>query len=860
MISRAPAPQAAWKTSPPVDSSASAIEAAAASKTPAAVRTMPSITDRKPSVASMLVASDAPWRVLSGRPSASANAAALEMRRSGMNSMPARSAVSSAGETLGVAADQRRAVGIGRRRAGDQRHQRDREAEDVGALGDAAAAEDLGRHEARRADGDRPVARLAQLARDAEVDEHDAAVGHDQVLRLDVAVDDVLLVDVVQRLARLAAPLDDLVDRQPGRALGREAVVEALALDQLHDDVVVAGVAEVVDDAHDARVVELGQQPRLDLEARDVRRVEQALDGDEAPGLAVERAVDRAHRAARDGALDRVMAAHHGSRIAGRHGPSIAVGSRAPWSGSRSSRSSSCHISWGTTCCRPTGRRVHKRGGLGPDPGRAARARLPRRHLHARLRPGADLARRRPERSRPSSACAAGIAIPHLDPGRRPPARPLRPAGQGLRHRRLPAGGRRGRPDDAHSSPSSRWRCWPRAECGLTHACEREQLPATVGCLMCAAARDAVSRLGDRGEMSAVGELVQGERRGRWLVAAVACAAALAWAAAPARAADAVDPRHAADHLRQRQRPAAGRVRRQRDRRVLPAVAGAGERGAERRRRPQTAPSPLTVYGFRAARRSPPACCARRVTGDGSAGNPWVLDTSYTTDTPDTNLPIVVNETAHLRQRHDGRRRPLHAGRTSPTTRCTGRALRGRRTSTSPATTPGVGFLDPGPPRPGRRHQRRPPGSSARLVEQSRRVGPLPGGRATSDVFGVVGSTDTGALQRHDRSRRSSTTASACSGTSPTWPRNAPGQTFHVIWRFSHFSALDAQRSPPAQVTGQDRDGHGDRAQRRRQPGSRALGALRDRRRQPGRRRGDDGRRRDRGDHVGRDERSAPTR
>ena len=103
--------------------------------------------------------------------------------------------------------------------------QRDREAEDVGALGDRAAAEDLGRHVARRADGDRPVARLAELARDAEVDEHDAAVGHDQVLRLDVAVDDVLLVDVVQGLARLAAPLDDLVDRQPRRALGREAVV-----------------------------------------------------------------------------------------------------------------------------------------------------------------------------------------------------------------------------------------------------------------------------------------------------------------------------------------------------------------------------------------------------------------------------------------------------------------------------------------------------------------------------------------------------------------------------------------------------------------------------------------------------------
>jgi hypothetical protein len=99
VISRAPAPHAAWKTRPPVDSSASAIDAAAASNTPAAVRTMPSMTERKPSVASMLVASDAPCRVLSGRPSASANAAALEIRRSGMNSMPVRSAASSTGDT-----------------------------------------------------------------------------------------------------------------------------------------------------------------------------------------------------------------------------------------------------------------------------------------------------------------------------------------------------------------------------------------------------------------------------------------------------------------------------------------------------------------------------------------------------------------------------------------------------------------------------------------------------------------------------------------------------------------------------------------------------------------------------------------
>ena len=320
---------------------------------------------------------------------------------------------------VGVASDQRRAVGVGRRRARDQRHQRDREAEDVRALGDPAAAEDLRRHEARRADGDRPVARLAQLARDAEVDEHDAAVGHDEVLRLHVAVDDVLLVDVVQGLARLAAPLDDVLHRQPRRALGREPIVQALALDQLHDDVVVAGVAEVVDDAHDARVVELGQQPRLDLEARDVRRVQQALDRDEAAGLAVEGAMDRAHRAAGDGGLDRVMAAHHGSRIAGRHRAehSYRVARTMEWFEVFAVFLVSHLV--GDYLLQTDWQAVHKHRGLGPDP--VARRALVSHvatytlaFVPALIWLGGDLS------IGGLIAVAAGIAIPHLvqDDGR----------------------------------------------------------------------------------------------------------------------------------------------------------------------------------------------------------------------------------------------------------------------------------------------------------------------------------------------------------------------------------------------------------------------------------------------------------
>jgi hypothetical protein len=164
------------------------------------------------------------------------------------------------------------------------------------------------------------VGRFAQLARHAEVDEHDAAVGQDQVVRLDVAVDDVLLVDVVEGLAGLRAPLDDVLERQAGRAADEQPVVQALALDELQDDEVVALVAEVIDDAHDARVVELREEPRLDLEARDVAGVKQPLDGDEAARVPIQRPMHGAHGAAGDGGLNLIVARKHGPRSTGRHG------------------------------------------------------------------------------------------------------------------------------------------------------------------------------------------------------------------------------------------------------------------------------------------------------------------------------------------------------------------------------------------------------------------------------------------------------------------------------------------------------------------------------------------------------------
>ncbi len=57
-------------------------------------------------------------------------------------------------------------------------------------------------------------------------------------------------------------------------------------------------LAEVAEHAHDARVVELREQPRLDLEARRVAQVQQPLDRHLGAGVDVPGAHHLAHRAA----------------------------------------------------------------------------------------------------------------------------------------------------------------------------------------------------------------------------------------------------------------------------------------------------------------------------------------------------------------------------------------------------------------------------------------------------------------------------------------------------------------------------------------------------------------------------------
>src|SRR3712207_3342697 len=71
---------------------------------------------------------------------------------------------------------------------------------------------------------------------DAEVEELDLPVGADlDVVRLDVAVDDAVAVDVVDGLADLLEDVGGLGGRQ-GRAAGGEALGDRLPVHVLHDD------------------------------------------------------------------------------------------------------------------------------------------------------------------------------------------------------------------------------------------------------------------------------------------------------------------------------------------------------------------------------------------------------------------------------------------------------------------------------------------------------------------------------------------------------------------------------------------------------------------------------------------------
>src|SRR5581483_8948030 len=139
-----------------------------------------------------------------------------------------------------------------------------------------------------------PAATRRQEARDAEVDEHRAAVLVDHnVAGLEVAVDDRrrLRVQEAEHIENLARPAQHLGLGQP--AAGAELVEHPLqiaASNELHHQVVAIILGEVVDDVGDARMGKHGEYARLAREVLDRLLLgnpvadDHLLDGDRATG------------------------------------------------------------------------------------------------------------------------------------------------------------------------------------------------------------------------------------------------------------------------------------------------------------------------------------------------------------------------------------------------------------------------------------------------------------------------------------------------------------------------------------------------------------------------------------------------
>ena len=296
--------------------------------------------------------------------------------------------------------------------------------------------------------------------------------------------------------------------------------------------------------------------------------------------------------------------------------------------------------------------------------------------------------------------------------------------------------------------------------------------------------------------MSAMDERVLGERRGRWMVAAVACAAAMAWAAAPARAVDYTIPGSPltvyANDAGQLQVAFTGSANGE----FFPGTLGpasAGVNVASETNPSAPPPQQLTVYGFRGS--DPLVQDANRpspgLAGDGSAANPYTLTLNL-----DAGLLHVQEVLTYVNGTTDvGVRFALDAFDNA----ATGRLFEAADLYVA-GNDQGVGFLDPGPPlQVGGINQAA--GSSARLVQGTPAWSHFQESFYDSVYSVIAGSTSTAAPDFSDT-------------VNPALGDNDVGvqwnfanvqfgvpQTFSTTWRFTHFSALDLTATP-AQVTG----------------------------------------------------------
>ena len=297
--------------------------------------------------------------------------------------------------------------------------------------------------------------------------------------------------------------------------------------------------------------------------------------------------------------------------------------------------------------------------------------------------------------------------------------------------------------------------------------------------------------------MSAVGELVQGERRGRWLAGAAACAAVLGLSAAPARAAYAVIPGNPLTIYANDNGQLQVRFPGSDTGEFFPPAAAPANAGLNIALTDSISPGPFEVHGFLGTTFNPDTLPA--LSGNGSAASPWTLTTSYRTGSPGSNPNIRVEQTlTYVNGSTDVTARYVVVNN-SDTSILRVRVYQAADLYVAGNDT-GVSFLDPGPQRQvGGINQAQ--GSSGRLVE----ITPWSAFQEAqyNDVFDVVRNTD----QNAPGFNNTVNPALLDNGAGVQWDiaslANNTSQTFQVVWRFRRFNPLTLALASATQVTGQ---------------------------------------------------------
>ena len=184
---------------------------------------------------------------------------------------------------------------------------------DIGARVGRVAVDLFGRHVRRGAQhrprfGAKGFARLLQL-RDSEIEDLEPpALGDEEVLRLQIAVDDARFVRRGQTVRQLHGEVEYLRRRQ--RAVA-ERRAQRPPLQQLADDERLAVVLADVVDRDDVRMVQRASGPSLLLESLPSRSRSEDLERDLTADLRVPRAQHAPHGAAADLAVDGIAPGVH---------------------------------------------------------------------------------------------------------------------------------------------------------------------------------------------------------------------------------------------------------------------------------------------------------------------------------------------------------------------------------------------------------------------------------------------------------------------------------------------------------------------------------------------------------------------